>query len=373
MGRVELVLVGAGHAHVQLLARWIAEPVANVALTLVVDRPRATYSGMVPGFVAGDYAADELDVDAIALAERAGARVILAAATAVDADRRRIALEADAEIAYDVASLDVGSTVRGLAAAGVRAHALATRPIGDFVARVEACVQAALARGGGKPRVAVVGAGIAGVELGFTLRARLVAAGASPEVTVLGADRRLLPGDSRRLERRVRREAAAHGIALRTDARALGVEPGAVLLAGGRAPADLVVWATGAAPPALIARSRLPVDPAGFVRVDRRLLVVGHDGLFAVGDCAAVVGAPWMRKAGVYAVREGPVLDANVRATLLGRPLRRYRPQRRVLAILNLGERRAVAAKWGLVAAGRWVWRWKDRIDRRWMERFRVR
>ena len=74
----------------------------------------------------------------------------------------------------------------------------------------------------------------------------------------------------------------------------------------------------------------------------------------------------------MYAVREGPVLDANLRARLAGRPLRRYRPQHDFLSLLNLGARHALAAKWGLVATGRWVWRWKDHIDRRFVERFRV-
>jgi selenide,water dikinase len=100
--------------------------------------------------------------------------------------------------------------------------------------------------------------------------------------------------------------------------------------------------------------------------------VIGHDDLFAAGDCAAVEDAPWVRKAGVYAVREGPILDRNLRARLEGTRLRRYRPQRNFLSLLNLGERQALAAKWGAVAVGRWVWRWKDWIDRRFVRRFQV-
>src|SRR5215470_5956227 len=134
----ELVLVGGGHAHVQVIRRFAMQPLPGVRLSVVLDRPEAVYSGMVPGFVAGDYAARELAIDVVPLARRAGARVVLAAATGVDPRKRRIALAGRPPLDYDVASVDVGSRVRGLELPGVREHALATRPIHDFVERLDA-------------------------------------------------------------------------------------------------------------------------------------------------------------------------------------------------------------------------------------------
>ena len=345
-------------------------PVDAVRLTVVLDRPEAVYSGMVPGFVAGDYEMHELELDVVALAQRARARVVLAPATSIDPQARRVHAEGQAPIAWDVASLDVGASVRGLDVPGVREHALATRPIRWLVDHVVARVEQAASAG--VARVAVVGAGAAGVELSCTLRARLRCLGARTDITVLSGEADMLTGYPRRVARRMRAELALRGIPVREDARAVAVERDAVVLETGRVPADLVVWATGAAPLPFLADAALPHDAAGFIRVRPTLQVDGHDDLFAAGDCASISTAPWVRKAGVYAVREGPVLDANLRARLAGRPLRRYRPQRDFLSLLNLGERHALAAKWGLVATGRWVWRWKDHIDRRFVERFRV-
>src|SRR5262245_24412984 len=370
--RADLVLVGGGHAHVQVLRRWMMAPLSGVRLTLVTDHSAAVYSGMVPGFVAGDYAAHEIEIDVVPLARRAGARIVLAAATAIDPRAKRIAIEGRPPISYDVASIDVGSTVRGLDLAGVRAHALATRPIRALVDRVDAAVAAARARTDGRLRIVVVGGGAAGVELACTLDARLRTAGVDRALMLLTDATSVLPDAPRSVAARAAGVLRQRSIALRTEAPVHAVETGAIVLATGRVEADLVIWATGAAPPALLAASPLPRDERGFVRVASTLEVIDQKGLFAAGDCATLVDAPWVPKSGVYAVREGPVLDANLRATLVGGPLRSYRPQRSFLRLLNLGGREALGTKLRATVGGRWVWRWKDRIDRRFVRRFQV-
>jgi len=373
----DLVLVGGGHAHVQVLRRWMMAPMNGVRLSVVLDRPTAVYSGMVPGFVAGDYAAAELEIDVVPLARRAGARVVLAPALSIDPEARRIELRGRPPLRYDVASLDVGATVRGLDLPGVREHALATRPIGRFVrevlARVERLDKEPGERGAERARVAVVGGGAAGLELALTLEARLRAAG-RPAALTLVTDGDVLEGRAPRVRRRARHLAEARGIRVRDGARVVAVRADAVELTDGSLPADLVVWATGAAPLAFPRGPGLPLDAAGFVRVGPTLAVEGRDDLFAVGDCASPAHAPWVGKAGVYAVRAGPVLDANLRARLRGqgRRLRGFRPQRDFLTLLNTGDREALGTKWGLAVAGPRVWRLKDWIDRRFVRRFQV-
>lgn len=370
----DLVLVGGGHAHVQVLRRWMMAPMAGVRLTVVLDRPTAMYSGMVPGYVAGDYDAAELTIDGVPLARRAGARVVLAPAVSIDPAAHRIDLSDRPPLHYDVASLDVGATVRGLDLPGVREHALATRPIGRFVEEAHARLERAC-RGRSaeeRPRVAVVGGGAAGLELALTLEARLRAAGRPAAVTLLTEGEDVLEGRAPRVRRVARHRAEARGIRVRTGARVRAVRRDAVELEDGRLPADLVVWATGAAPLPFPCGPGLPLDDAGFVRVGPTLAVEGTDDLFAVGDCASPGHAPWVGKAGVYAVRAGPVLDANLRARLRGRPRRDFRPQRDFLMLLNAGGREALGARWGFALEGPWVWRLKDWIDRRFVRRFQV-
>jgi selenide,water dikinase len=356
--RHDLVLVGGGHAHIQVLKRWAMAPVPGARLALVVDRPIAVYSGMVPGFVAGQYAREDLEIDVRPLARRAGARCIVAAATGLDTAARRLALQGRPPIAYDTVSFDVGSTVAGLGVPGVREHAIPTRPIGEFVRRVDEVVAAA--RGRDAFRAVVVGAGAGGVEVAFALAARLAHERTGRvEVLLLEAGPRVLPGYAASAAGRVEAGAAARDITIRTGARVARVAADALHLESGeRLPTDAVVWVAGAAALPIFAGSGVETDERGFARIRPTLQCLGHDDVFAVGDCAAWTAGPGLAKAGVYAVRE--------------ERLRAYRPQRDFLSLLNLGDGRAIGTKWGVSAEGRRVFVLKDWIDRRFVRRFQV-
>lgn len=373
MSTRHVVLVGGGHAHIQVLEALASQPLADARVTLVVDVPIAVYSGMVPGVVAGQYAPAEVQLDPVALARQVGADVVIGRATRVDPVGRAIALETGELVSYDLASFDIGSTVAGMDTPGAREHAIPTRPIGRFVDRFAVMLAALRGRTGGTPvRVVVVGGGAGGVELAFTLDHRLKSDTPLEVNTVLvdGRDQ-ILTGYPASLQRRVTRWAARRGITIRTGTRVRRVEPATVELGDGELVAcDILIWVTGAVSQPLFRDSQLPVDERGFVRVRSTLQFERHDDLFGVGDCATLIDHPRTPKAGVYAVRQGPVLTRNLRAALAQRPLERYHPQADFLTLLNLGGGVAVGAKRGVSVEGRWVMHLKDFIDRRFMRRF---
>ena len=362
--------MGAGHTHVQLLRHWVMAPHLAVDTTLVVDTPIAVYSGMVPGLVAGQYQRHELEIDAVPLARRAGVRVVLAPCIGVEAAARRLLVEGREPLPFDLASFDVGSTVAALDLPGVREHAVPTRPINRLAAAIDGRVEALTGR---RPRVVVVGSGAGGIELAFCIDARLRSRGLEPKTTIVEAGEAILPGYRPSLSRRIEAAARRRGIETALDARVVAVEADSVRLeGGGRLDADLTFWVTGAAALPIFRDSDLPLDDGGFVRTRSTLQVEGFDHVFAVGDCATLTDYPLRARAGVYAVRMGPFLIDNLERALGGRRLRRYRPQGDFLSLLNLGDGAAVGAKWGRTFEGRWVMRLKNRIDRRFMERFRT-
>jgi len=349
------------------------KPIPDVRLTVIVDRYPALYSGMLPGVVAGEYCLEETIIDLRPLCLRAGARCFLGRVRRIDADGRKIEIDGRPAVRYDLASIDIGSSIRGHTLPGVKEHAIATRPIGRFMSTLDE----ALAKAAHSPeplKVVVVGAGAAGMELALCLRNRL---GDEAMITVLTRGPSVLEGINRRLGSRLTEAAHAQNIRIQTQVEVHSVEADRVHAhsADGESiqlPAHLTIWATGAAPAPLGAQSNLPLTEEGFIRTDRYLRVVDQENLYAVGDCAVPDHAPQLPRAGVHAVRQGPVLDTNLRAQCLGRPLKPYRPQSDFLALLNLGDGRAAGGKWSLAASSRLLRRLKHRIDQRFMERFRV-
>jgi selenide,water dikinase len=365
----DLVLVGGGHAHVHVLKSFGMRPMAGVRVTLVADAVETPYSGMLPGWVAGRYPFEACHIDLGRLARFAGARLIRDEAVGLDRASRHVLTRGHPPVRYDFLSLDIGSTPRADDVPGAAEHAVAVKPIAGFAARWEALL--IRARSLPRLRLAVVGGGAGGVELALAARHRLAGLRADPPDVKLVARDELLPSHNRRVRRRIRGILADRGIAVFAGCEIMRVEAGALIdAAGGRIAFDEALWVTEAGAAAWLAETGLPLTADGFVAIDETLISPGDERVFAAGDVATMTGHP-REKAGVYAVRQGPPLAENLRRVLAGRQPRRAVPQRRGLALIGTGDGRAIASRGPFAAYGKSWWALKDRIDRRWMRRYR--
>ena len=371
----DLVLIGGGHSHVIVLRRLGMRPIPGVRITVIARDLHAPYSGMLPGLIAGHYAFDDAHIDLGPLARFAGARLFHAEAVGLDLERRTVLCRHRPPVPYDVLSIDTGIAPK-LDVAGAPEHAVPVKPIGGLVARWKRLEQR-VRSSSRRLRVATVGAGAAGVELTLAIQHAL-ASGAPrdggrfplPEFHLFGAAPTILPTHNKGARRRFSRVLAERGVEVHLDARVTHVAAGRLEVAAGESfDVDEVIWATEAAPPRWPAEAGLAVDDAGFIAVEATLQSASHAGVFAAGDVAAVLGHP-REKAGVFAVRQGAPLEANLRRALTGEPLRPFSPQRRFLSLISTGDRYAVGSRGRLSAEGAWVWRWKDWIDSRFMRRF---
>ncbi len=366
-----LVLAGGGHAHVEVLRRFAGAPPADAELVVVTPEPESPYSGMLPGHLAGFYAREEIFIDVARLAARCSARLVAARVASIRPAAREVVLDDGTRLAYDLLSLDIGSTPATGRAQGVAAHALAVKPIPVFLERWQRLL--AGAERGAVRRIAMVGGGAAGVEVLLAIRHRLLAASGGRELEwhLLTDAAELLPAHPPRVRRIFESAFAARGIVVHRQAPVASVHADGVVTAEGLAlPVDATLWATGAASAAFLRETGLALDAAGFIEVDETLRSTSHPEVFAVGDVASMRGTP-RPKSGVYAVRQGPPLARNLAAALLEGPLAPYRPQRAALALITTGERYAVASRGPFTLQGAWVWRWKDWIDRGFMARYR--
>lgn len=358
----ELVLIGGGHAHALVLRRWGMKPLPGARLTLINPDPTAPYTGMLPGLVAGHYPREALEIDLVRLARFAGARLILGRADALDRDGQRVHIAGRGWIGYDIASIDIGITSDLPNLPGFVEHAVAAKPLGPF-----ADAWARFRDDEGPAEIGVIGGGVGGLELSMAMAHALKVGGRPGMITVIEADtpaQGLGPSAKARLLDAV----AGHGVTVISSTVAVRVTEDAVVLADGRAvPSRFTVGVAGARPQGWLAGTGLDLT-GGFVTVDPWLRSVTDPAIYAVGDCAHIAHAP-RPKAGVFAVRAAAVLAHNLRADLARGVRKRFDPQGDYLKLISLGGKTALGEKWRISTTGDWIWRQKDRIDRKFMEK----
>ena len=380
-GIQKLVLLGAGHAHVHVLAQLAQNGPANLDVTVVSPYPFQTYSGMTPGFVAGHYTEAECQILLEPLVRAAGARWLAARCIGVAPAAGTVRLAASKHgsdpaavpetLRYDLLSIDTGAVLDRQRLAqdlpGAPEHALIVRPIEVF-ARLWPQVLA-LART--RPlSVAVIGAGAAGLELLFAAEQRLRDAGHPARFTLITGGAEVAASYPEGVQRRVLRQLKRRQITVLREA-CVGIELGALRLASGASVAcDAPILAIGTHAPPWLQGSGLALSDSGHVLVNAFQQSTSHPNVFAAGDVATRADHPHP-KSGVYAVRAGPPLAHNLLAAHANQPLTPHHPPERTLNLLSCGAGHAIGSYGPLTWEGAWVWRWKDRIDQNFVARYR--
>lgn len=366
-----LLLLGGGHSHVEVIRRLGLQPPRETRIILVSPDRHTSYSGMLPGFVAGHYDFHDCHIDLERLCETAGVEFRQSHATGIDPAANRVSCSDHSTLDYDLLSIDIGSTPAAHGVPGALEHAIRVKPVAAFINAWNGILDAGK-RDAAPLRIAVVGGGAGGMELALAMRFRLPAGNRDAGIHLFTDTPAILPSHAPGVRRIFERVLKERGIAVHTQSRIVKVARGVLFPESGKPfPAAHIVWATAAGAPGWLAASGIRTDARGFVAVNDALQSLSHPRIFAAGDIAAMVNHP-RPKSGVYAVRQGPPLAENLQRALSARPLISYTPQKIALALISTGDKYAVAAYGSLVMEGRWVWRWKDYIDRRFMAAYRA-
>ena len=383
-GIKKLVLLGAGHAHVHVLAQLARHRPADLDVTVISPYPFQTYSGMTPGLVAGHYSAKDCQIPLAPLVKAAGAKWIQARCSGIDAGEQRVRLSPTGksqtpgdipppDLPYHLLSIDTGAVIdrERLEAdmPGASAHALIVRPIEVFATLWPKVLELAQSQ---PVSIAVIGAGAAGIELLFAAEQRLRALGASGiRFTLITGGGEVAANYTPGVRKRVLRHLKRRGITVLRDT-CVSMDKERVLLgSGAQLACDVPLLAIGTHAPAWLQDSGLALSETGHVLVNAFQQSPSHPNVFAAGDVSTRADKPHP-KSGVYAVRAGPPLANNLLAAHEGNDLKPHHPPANTLNLLSCGAGHAIAS-WGpLHAEGAWAWRWKDRIDRAFMAKYRM-
>jgi selenide, water dikinase len=374
----DLVLIGGGHTHAIALLMYGMKPLPGVRLTLITDTSHTPYSGMLPGHVAGYYDFDQCHIDLRRLAQFAKAQLYIDRAVGLDLANQKVNCANHPPVAFDVLAIDIGSTPASIDVPGAAEYAIAAKPVPEFLNQWNQLIQDVI-NYPEKPRcLSIVGGGAGGVELALTMQRRLhqILKAAQVELNLIEIHlfhrgTKLMPGHSTWTSQRLQGILIQRGIKMHLGETVAEVLPQKILCESGLAvECERVFWVTQASAPSWIAESGLKTDQDGFLLVRDTLQTLSHDQIFAAGDIATMVN--YVRpKAGVFAVRQGKPLFENLQRIFLKKPLIDYKPQQFYLGLIGTGNGEAIAS-WGAFG---WksglLWRWKDNIDRKFMQRFR--
>jgi selenide,water dikinase len=360
-----LLLVGGGHAHALFLQQWHKQSVPGVELIVIDPHPKVPYTGMLPGFVAGHYQVSDLYIDLQQLTIAAGGKLVTDSVMHIDPEQQTVRTASGRVYQYDVLSVDIGIHA-ALDLPGFAEHAVGVKPLYDFATQWEEFVQQRVVAGQSAD-VVVIGGGVAGVELALAARYRLIQHAIPAQVTIV-EQAKALQTVSQATQKYLRKVLHKHDIDLVEGVEVTGVSAGGVQTKDNLFPSDFTLAATGPRPHAWLANTALACTD-GYLDITRTLQTPQHPTIFSVGDCAHFLPQP-LQKAGVYAVRQAPVLHHNLTAYLQETPLQSFRPQRDYLKLISLGEKKAAADKWGWCWRGVYLWQLKHYIDTAFMKRF---
>lgn len=365
-----LVFLGGGHSHAIVLRRWQMHSLPNTRLTLLSDTEKAPYSGMLPAHVAGLYSYDQIHIDLPHLAQLAEAKFYQDKAIGLDLERKQILCLNRPPLPFDTVSIDIGSTPATFTVPGAKDYAVPAKPVPVFLQHWEQFLQEVEATPNQPRTLAIVGGGAGGVELALNMQQRLQQNSDKVSIHVFQREPELLPRHGKWVRRHLQNLLSQRGVTFHLGETVSEVLPDKVRCESGfTLETDIVFWVTQASAPDWIEESGLATDERGFILVNQYLQSVSHPFVFAAGDIATIQDHP-RPKAGVFAVRQGKPLFQNLQRTVLDKPLKPYRPQRFYLSLIGTGDQSAIAS-WGpLGFHSPLLWRWKDRIDRKFMAQF---
>jgi len=370
--RRTIVLLGIGHTNAHVVKKWATEPIADCDLVCISKFPTATYSGMLPGTLGKQFDDDEMRIDLQSLCDRAAAKLLIADTNGLDLASGQLSFTDHQPISFDALSIGVGSMPAGWQLHCQSPLMVPIKPMQTFLQRLNNRLSVAESQRAGKLRVAIVGGGVAGIEIAFCLQElfRKRSSPRSVEISIFTSSDRVADGMTNRSVRRIEKLLGQRQIRVLPNHRVTHIKEDAIHADDQQSHlTDCVIWATGAAAPPVLGKLGLPTDGSGFIATSNTLQSLADPRVFAVGDSGTIMSSP-SPKAGVYAVRHCPILWHNLRAVLENRPLMTYQPQHDFLKLLNTGDGKALLQYKWLTLHARWCWNLKTWIDRRFIREF---
>ncbi|MGK0443036.1 MAG: selenide,water dikinase [Pseudohongiellaceae bacterium] len=367
-----LLLVGAGHSHLMVLRYLIKHPIPRLKIQVISQTNYIPYSGMIPGLIAGHYEWQECHIKLPQLCQKAGVELLIGKIDDVDTENKTVSGPGIAPQSYNWLSLNIGSQSHLDNIKGAKYQGIAAKPIEDFLNKWQHLTKK-ICNHKSNYKIAIVGGGAASFELAlavqYQLKKRLPATAPEPKFILIVPAKQVLPSHKPWISKQAqkilrRRKIKLHTNSVVTEAHHYGVN----LKNGESISANTVIWATQAGCPSWIKNTSISCNEQGFIRVNTFLQSISDPDVFAGGDMIDFYDNP-LPNNGVFSIQTGKMLAHNIHNTITNKKLLPFKPQKQFLNLLLIGNKSAILSWGNLTGMGRWVWLWKNYLDRRFVRK----
>ncbi|WP_160846618.1 FAD-dependent oxidoreductase [Pontibacillus yanchengensis] len=359
----QLILVGAGHAHLHIIKQWIDHAIDEVELTILSPNEYQYYSGMFSGYTEGLYDIEDIRVNVESLAEQAGATFYKEAVMSVDGEQKILLTDKGKVLSYDAVSFDIGSLTAHTDLPGIKEYAKRIKPNYHFPDMIKEMQESS--------NPVIVGGGIAGTELALSLQAYRQKHQEIAHVTLISSSNRLLENQSQKASNKMEQIVQEREISTHTGKRVREIDSTHIITeTNEKIDYKDVLWLAGPKAPDLFRVSNLPIDEEGYLQVESTLQVKAHPSIFGAGDCITLTNAPNLPKNGVFAIKQAPILWDNLKGFLTDSDGQHYKPQKKYLAIMSIGHKEGFLLYGSWTFKGKLAWKLKHSIDQKFIQSY---
>ena len=374
---VSVVVLGCGFGGVEvateLRKRSKSKSGKRIDITMIDRRTRFDYQAANPEILSGKVTPADISADLYSFANRIDAEFINDEVVDIDFSEKEVKTRTGTiPVPYDYLVIAVGGEQAFFGIPGAEERSYCINTLEGAVKTKEALDELKP----GNSNIAVIGAGLTGVEVA----GELVEWSSEAQVYLVERMPRILPAfPTPNIASFVTRRLMDRGVEILTGLAVEEVNDNEIVLSGQhghrhRLPYDILIWTAGLKPGRLLEQLNLP-KVRGWLKVDPYLRVDGMSDVFAVGDNAYFEYDGICSGQNVEeAEREGKIAAVNIIRTVSGDKLKRYKPKNTIQnprAIISLGGDTAVIYVGGKVFTI-FGYRLKKIIEHRYMRRFRA-
>ncbi len=359
------MLIGGGHANVQVLKRLCINTIKGLHTILISEYFEATYSGMTPGYIHKDFNKDDISIDLQRLCFNAGATFVKDKVVKLDTNYKELKLQNFPPINYDLLSINTGSisNTNNINIEKSSIHFF-VKPIASFVKNLNYIDQIIKNKNN---KIAIIGGGVASYELAFSLKRRYER---QLDITIYG--KKILEEKNLNKITKNNLKKIAKNLGIREySGEVISISKKYLTLNNGdKIGCDLSLVSTGASIGSWLSESNLSKNNKGFIRVDSNLLSINDKNVFVTGDACSIENK-LRPKSGVMAVRQGEILKENIFLKLTGKKLIKFKPQKNWLYLIGTYKNYALLNYFFLSFHSRWCWDLKVWIDKNFINKFK--